>query len=99
MAKNRAVLRERRAELQHTNSQGVSELVRAAVRRVDFGTTERVAHDCADTVRAFHQPAYRCQGSKEEVPVWTDRTSALEIGGDRLAHVGGQWQETLAATL
>jgi hypothetical protein len=99
MAKNLADLRERRTELQHANSQGVPELVRAAVRRVDFGAMERVAHDRADAVRPFHQPAYRCHGSKEEVPIWTGRTPALEIGGDRLAHIGGQWQETLAATL
>jgi len=54
MAKNLADLRERRTELQHANSQGVPELVRAAVRRVDFGAIERVAHDRADAVRPFH---------------------------------------------
>ena len=99
MAKHLADLRERRTELQHANSQGMPKLVRAAVRCVNFGAIERVAHDRADTVRPFHQPAYRRQGSKEEVPIWTGRTPALEISGDRLTHVGGQWQETLPATL
>jgi hypothetical protein len=77
----------------------MSELVRAVMRRVDLGTNEGVAHNRADPVRTFHQPAYRRDGSKEEMPVWTRGTPMPEIGGDRLAHVGGQWQETLPSAL
>src|ERR1700759_4587358 len=77
----------------------MSELVRAVVRRVDLGTIERVAHNRANPVGTLHQPAYRRDGSKEEMPVWTRGTPMPEISGDRLAHVGGQWQDTLPSAL
>jgi hypothetical protein len=98
VAKHLANLGERRTELQHAYSQGMPKLMRTAVRCVNFGSMERVAHDRTDTVRPFHQPAYRRQGSKEEMSIWTGGTPALKIGGNRLAHVGGQWQEALPPT-
>ena len=45
MAKYLADLWQRRTDLQHVNSQSMSELVRAAVWRLYFGSVERVTHD------------------------------------------------------
>jgi hypothetical protein len=39
--------------LEHAYSERVPKLVRATMRRVDFGTSERVAHDRADGARVL----------------------------------------------
>src|SRR5208283_4200259 len=73
----------------------MAELVRATVRCVDLGSVERMAHDRADPVRAFHQSADWRHGPQEEVPVRAGGPSMLEIGGDRRTYIGGQWQQAL----
>ena len=78
------------ATLEHVHGQGVAELVRALVRRIDVGPYQRIAHDGADAVRAGPQTVNWRACSQEQMTISAQWPAALQVCGDGFTDIDGR---------